>query len=330
MTTKHTSNQLMSVSDQTVLVSVVMGCFNVASSVEGTVRSIQNQTMRDWELIVVDDGSTDDTPGILLRIAAEDSRIRVITQPNRGLTQALIAGCNEARARYIARQDSGDFSLPERLATQYAYLEAHADAVAVGSSVRYIGPEGEFLGEWVRRQSPNETTGDLLERGTGFVHPSAMFRRASYIEAGGYRPQFRYAQDHDLWYRLAEIGLLGSCPEVLFEYRQELGGVSPENRVIQKQLGELARRCWELRTRGLPETPALDEAAELSLRRAATSSGTKRHSMGSSAYFVGSRLYALGDSRCRKYFMIALKARVRVLRSAFKYLGSFRFLWSTR
>ncbi len=324
------TGQMATVPRETVRVSVVMGCFNVAPSVEGTVRSIQNQSMRDWELIVVDDGSTDDTPEILRRLAAEDSRIRVITQPNRGLTQALIAGCNEARASYIARQDSGDFSLPERLATQHAYLEAHADAVAVGSSVRYIGPEGEFLGEWVRQQSPRETTSDLLERGTGFVHPSAMFRRTTYIEAGGYRPQFRYAQDHDLWYRLAEIGLLGSCPEVLFEYRQELGGVSPENRVIQKKLGELARKCWELRTRGVPETPALEEAADLSLRRGATSSKIKRHSTGSSAYFVGSRLYALGDFRCRKYFLIALKARVRVIRSAFKYLGSYRFLRSTR
>src|SRR5262245_247849 len=105
-------------------VSVVLSVYNNADTVVVAVESIQRQTLMDWEFIVVNDGSNDESPRILDELAAADSRIQVIHQENTGLTRALIRGCSEARGEYIARLDADDVSLPERLAEQAALLDS--------------------------------------------------------------------------------------------------------------------------------------------------------------------------------------------------------------
>lgn len=309
-----------------VAVSVVMGCYNCADRIADTVRSLQQQSLQTWELIVIDDGSTDGTGDILDLLAASDSRLQVIHQGNAGLTRALIRGCDLAQGVFIARQDAGDRSRPLRLHVQKAYLEAHPDVVAVGSGVRLIGPNDEFLGEWVRSAEPQEIANDLTERSVGFVHPSVMFRRDAYRAAGGYRVQFLFAQDHDLWYRLAQIGKLGTCREVLFEFRQDIVGVSPENREVQQNLGALARDCFLARSQGQSELPFLAQAAQLSERKRPTSPHVKMQARGAAAYFVGSQLFHRRDPRCRRYFAIAIQTWANPVRSLLKYFVSIFFL----
>ncbi|MCU1245929.1 MAG: glycosyl transferase, partial [Acidobacteria bacterium] len=201
-------------------ISVVMAVYNGARRLRPTIESILGQTDRDFELVVVDDGSTDGTPAILASYAELDPRVRVITQPNTGLTRALIRGCGEARGRLIARQDCGDESHPERLARQRALIDSAPDIVLVSCATAYRGPEGELL--YDVSGEGDEVRQSLLRDGVDSVrglthHGSAMFRRAAYQEAGGYRAEFYFAQDLDLWTRLARLGRIEFLPQVLYD-----------------------------------------------------------------------------------------------------------------
>ncbi|HKR64509.1 MAG TPA: glycosyltransferase, partial [Thermoanaerobaculia bacterium] len=218
--------------------SVVMSVYNGAATLTETLDSIFAQTESDFELIVIDDGSTDATPQLLA--ACRDARLRVITQPNAGLTRALIRGCAEARAEFIARHDCGDRSHPTRFAKQLAAFEG--DVVLVSCATVTLGPGGERLyvargdGDTVRaslRSAPLESIQGLSH------HGSAMFRRDAYVKAGGYRPQFYFAQDLDLWIRLAALGDIRFLAEELYEARLTLGAISWTHRDEQIALTRL-------------------------------------------------------------------------------------------
>src|SRR5258708_724619 len=206
-------------------ISVVMSVYNGAPTLGATLDSILGQTERDFECIVVDDGSTDATPDILAAYAARDPRIRVIGQPNTGLTRALIAGCADARGLYIARHDAGDLSDPRRFEIQKRALDADPEIVFVSGATLFAGPELEPL-------QVNRGSGAALE--PAFIidlsmphaliegpthHGAVMFRRDAYERAGGYRAAFYYGQDYDLWYRLAELGKFLYIDEVLYTAR---------------------------------------------------------------------------------------------------------------
>ena len=169
-------------------VSVVMAVFNGASTLRPTMESVLAQTLRDFELVVVDDGSTDATAAILADYAARDSRVRVLSQANAGLTRSLIRGCAEARAEVIARQDCGDRSLPDRLRLQLGEIERGHVLVSCGT--RFVSPEGDLLYE--THGDGDEIRTSLLTARADAIHgltshPSATFTRRAYREAGGYR-----------------------------------------------------------------------------------------------------------------------------------------------
>ncbi len=124
-------------------ISVVMSVYNGAPTLGATLDSILGQTERDFECIVVDDGSTDATSAILAEYSARDPRIRVIRQLNAGLTRALIAGCAEARGVYVARQDAGDLSDPRRFELQKRALDADPEIIFVSGATLFAGPELE-------------------------------------------------------------------------------------------------------------------------------------------------------------------------------------------
>src|SRR3954468_16236127 len=127
------------------LVSVVLPVRDGAAFVADAVNSILVQTLRDFELLVIDDGSPDATPAILAQLAASDARLRVVTQSGLGLVAALNRGLSEARSRYVARMDADDLAAPERLASQCARLEMHPDVAALGSACRVIDRNGKLL-----------------------------------------------------------------------------------------------------------------------------------------------------------------------------------------
>ena len=288
-------------------VSVVMSVYNAAEHLAATLDSILAQTLTDFELIAIDDGSTDGSGAMLDAYAQRDARIRVVHQENRGLTRALIAGCAIARGTYIARHDAGDLSDPERLATQTRILDEAPDAVLVACATQYVGPELEPL--WVARprEAPNAPMHVL--RGTELLdgpthHGSVMFRRDAYERAGGYRAPFAYGQDFDLWYRLAQLGKFAAAPEVLYTARITPDSISGSARPQQQELARLSLAALEARLRGESDEAILDEAAAVTRLRGAASGRTKAAGL----YFIGEMLRRNRDPRARAYLRRAIAA----------------------
>ena len=280
-----------------VTVSVVMSVFNGASSLDATMRSILEQSLRDFELIVVDDGSTDATPAILARYAAADPRVRVIAQTNTGLTRALIRGCAEARGKYIARHDNGDRSHRERLAKEVALLENEGH-VLVACASRYVTPDGHTL--YVARADGEEARRSLLhdpvERLQGIPnHGAALFRRDVYEAVGGYRPQFPVAQDVDLWIRMARVGTIGIVDEVLYDSDFEPHGISGVGRARQFLAGAIAVAIRN----GGDEAALLEKAATQLARKRGRKASRRRLAAGD--YFVARCLLAQGNPAWRTY-----------------------------
>jgi hypothetical protein len=200
------------------VVSIVMAAHNAARHLAETMDGIFAQTSDSWELIAIDDGSTDDTGDILDRYAKEDTRIRVIRQGNRGLAASLNSGVAEARGLYIARLDADDVPMPHRLATQVAWLDRHPEVVMVGSSAIYLA-EGIRTNTLKSVPTDPRTIRRLLVHGNCMIHPTVVMRKSALMAAGGYRTCFRAAQDYDLWLRMVEQGPIANIAEPLIYYR---------------------------------------------------------------------------------------------------------------
>jgi glycosyltransferase involved in cell wall biosynthesis len=305
-------------------VSVVMSVYNGATDLCRSVDSILSQEGVKLELIVVDDGSTDYSPNILKEYANSDERVRVISQENQGLTRALIVGCAAARGQYIARQDSGDVSLSGKLAKLLEVLTRTPDASFASCSTRYVGPKGEHLYEVSR--DPTNATARLLTLSLDEIqgpssHPSTMFSRSLYESVGGYRSAFYFAQDLDLWIRLAEHGRYVVVPEVLYQASFSFASISGIYRKEQIETAEIILECARLRRSGLSEAPALREAA---LIRPGSKRKTDRLQRAKALYFIGECLNKRGDPQARNYFRQAVHAFPLHLKSLARLVVGYR------
>jgi glycosyltransferase involved in cell wall biosynthesis len=289
-----------------------MGVYNDVERVERAVMSILAQTYEDLELIVIDDGSIDGSGPLLDRIAASDARVRVMHQENTGLTKALIRGCLEARGDFIARQDADDWSHPHRIAEQVARLVEDPGLGFVSCATQYVGPNGEPLTIVSRSADSATATRGLLENRLGPpAHGSVMFRREIYHRAGGYRPQFYFAQDADLWLRMAEVARVAYLPEVRYAFLRETESTSGLNRPVQRQFGELAELCRKTRSAGGDESAILARAQLIadSIRTGNRSRVADRRALADAAYFIGAQLTANRDPRARPYLVQTIRLR---------------------
>ena len=291
-----------------VEVSVVMSVCNDARYVAKSIESLLGQEGVSFELIIVDDGSRDETPEILARFANADPRIRVIRQENQGLTRALIRASGESRGTYLARQDADDVSLPGRLRKQADLLDREPSVRLVGCWIRHIGPLGEDLGTWQPSADAFEATrglrcGDIKRIRSLGAHGSAMFRRHDYSAVGGYRQEFYFAQDLDLWLRLTELGMLAIVPQVLYEWRMSPLSITGRFRSLQMRTARVILSLARVREEGGDEGPLLREAA---LIRPSDPRG-KRLAPG--LYFIGKRLLDRKDPRAIGYLKAATAAR---------------------
>jgi glycosyltransferase involved in cell wall biosynthesis len=231
-------------------VSVALPVFNGGAFLVPALDSILGQTFADFELIAIDDGSTDNSPALLDAYAARDSRVRVIHQANAGVVASLNRGIELARGRYIARMDADDVAHPERFARQVNFLDVNPRVAAVGSAITLIDERGERIREVDYPETPKDVA-TFLKRGCALAHPSVMMRRDAVAAMGGYRPAFQHAEDYDLWLRLAERHDLANLPERLLLYRQHQTKVSARNRAQQMlstrmaQLASVQRRSGE-------------------------------------------------------------------------------------
>ncbi|HRO63201.1 glycosyltransferase [Thermomonas sp.] len=288
-------------------VSVLMGVYNAAPTLARTLDSILTQEGVALEFIVVDDGSTDGSGEILDRAAARDSRLVVLHQANAGLTISLQRASELARGKYLARQDAGgDRSLPGRLAAQVQCLNERKDAVFATCGHRYLDAGDVFLCDEIRSEEEIKSGLTTLRYPgvRGILHPSVMIVADAFRAAGGYRAAFVVAQDIDLWLRLHELGTCAAVPEILYDYRFDLGGISRRRYAQQMAFAELAVRCAQARRNGKAEPPlVLQQYAAMDDDKSSQSRKAEYH------YFVGSCLRDRDPSSARSHFLMAWRAQ---------------------
>jgi len=209
----------------TPAISVLLPVFNAERYLTLALNSILAQSFTDFELVIVDDGSTDRSPAILTDYARRDPRIRIISRPNTGIVGALNDGLAQCRADLIARMGADDISRPNRFALQFDYLRNNPDCVLVGSRVLLIDPEGSPIREWITELTHDEIDRAHLDRGWPIVHPTVLMRRQLVEKVGAYRKQYETLEDLDLFLRLAEVGTLANLPDVLLDYRQHFSSI---------------------------------------------------------------------------------------------------------
>ena len=215
------------------LLSVVMSVYNGETYLADAVDSILAQTFRDFEFIIIDDGSSDGSLGILQDYAARDPRIRIVEQENTGLTIALCRGVEMSRGTYVARMDADDISLPNRFEKQIALLEMRPDLSASTCGVEHFFDDGSI--SHIAHIAINPQLIPLYMCFSNRIggHGQVMFRRSAYDAAGGYDPSFRYAQDYDLWTRLLDTGGFGVLDDTLYRFRTGHDSISKRSKSAQ-------------------------------------------------------------------------------------------------
>ncbi len=195
-------------------VSAVIGSFNNAATLERAVRSMLGQTVEDLELLIVDDGSRDQTADVAADSARRDARVRVLTMPeNVGIARSLNEALEAAGAPVVAILDADDWSDPQRLERQLDLLEQRPDVAVVGCRMREVDEGGRELAPRTRFQAGE--VNDVLMRFNPIPNSCAAIRRSAALAVGGYDPRYRWATEYDLWLRLSERHRLIALDETL-------------------------------------------------------------------------------------------------------------------
>ena len=223
------------------LVSVLMPVYNALPFLDEAVQSVLDQTWTDFELVAIDDGSSDGSWGRLKEFAERDRRVVIHRIDHGGIVAALNAGLALCRGEFVARADADDRCRPNRLAQQVAYLQSHPEVAVVGTDLLRIDETGRPICTLGVKVHHEQIEAVMLRGRTGtLTHATTMSRRAALIDAGGYREAYRHAEDLDLFLRVAEAGRLANVDEVLYEVRQHLGSITRKD--SQRRLYELKRQ----------------------------------------------------------------------------------------
>ena len=201
------------------VISVLMPVFNGGKHLAKAISSILEQTFQDFELLLLDDGSTDESLRILREFEALDSRVKVTARENKGLICTLNELVAQARGKYMARMDADDVAFPDRFARQLCFLDENLDVVCVGGCFEIIDGADRYLTTLKQPQSNSQIQDLLLAGHSAISHPTAMVRSVSMRAVGGYDVRYCAAEDYDLWLRLGEIGELANLSAVLLKYR---------------------------------------------------------------------------------------------------------------
>jgi glycosyltransferase involved in cell wall biosynthesis len=210
-------------------VSVVTAVRDGARFLPEALESVLGQTLEDFELIVVDDGSRDRTPEVLEEFARRDPRVRTARTGGAGPASARNRAARQARGSFLAVLDGDDVALPTRLELEVAYLQAHPGVVAVGGAAEIIDDRGVRLSVIGYPQDPSEVRRRLESARSPVVHSAATIRAASFRAIGGYRPVLDGAEDYDLWLRLSSLGQITNLDELVVRYRLHGGQTSAAN-----------------------------------------------------------------------------------------------------
>lgn len=226
-------------------IDVLIPAFNAAATLREAVDSIRRQTLSDLRIIVIDDGSTDETPSVLADLAKEEPRLHVVRKPNGGIVEARNEALRHCTAEFFACLDADDTSFSRRLEIQLDYLRGHTECVAVGGAVEHMNEHGAPLKGLQQSGPPSEANAAKAPALEPYiVHSTLMARRAITEVVGGYR-HVPNSEDSDLFWRLAEHGALINLPQVFGKYRVHTASasstiVSGRVMAIGSQLGAIS------------------------------------------------------------------------------------------
>jgi len=222
--------------------SVIMSVYNNASTLQQAINSILKQTFKDFQFIIVNDASTDQSEEILNQLSKQDKRIKLINnRAQLGLTKSLNKALKSVKTKYIARMDGDDIALPKRFEKQIKYLNEHPQIGLLGTAAYLINNQGKQIG-LKRYSSDNKVLKKKLLHYCPFIHSTWMLRRSVLLEAGEYNQNFPYAQDYELILRIASKFSTANLPEPLLKYRVDSSAaISLKNLKQQEWLALKAR-----------------------------------------------------------------------------------------
>lgn len=214
------------------LVSVLMPVYNAAPYLAESIESILNQSYDNFEFIIVDDGSTDNSKQVIKSYAAKDARIKLFERSNAGVVDALNFGLSHCRGQYIARMDADDISMKERLSFQVQFLNQNPDVGIVGSWVKLFGARNEV---WHHRQHDAHIKALMLFKTCGFSHSSVLIKKEIYSEFS-YSNSAKHVEDMELFLRirLNSSWKFANLPKILINYRVHTDQVSTKFKSIQE------------------------------------------------------------------------------------------------
>lgn len=221
-------------------VSWLIPVYNGEPFLTEALDSVLAQDFADYEVVIVNDGSTDRTGQILAEFCQRDPRIRVIEQPNGGIVSALNTGLAECRGEFVARMDADDIALPQRLSFQVDYLDTHPGCVLVGGYAVSRDAAGRITHRTNGGRHTRTDLGVFPPRVSVSMHPLITVRRASLEAIGGYRADHPHAEDYDLFIRLAALGSLDNPERDVLVYRRHEGAISIRHVETQERSAAMA------------------------------------------------------------------------------------------
>lgn len=321
--------------EQRPQVSILMAAHNAATFLRDSVQSILDQSLENFEFVIINDGSTDDTPSILESFRKQDSRIKVINQHHSGLPRSLNHGLRLCVCDLVARMDADDISLPNRLAKQVAFMDAHPEISVLGCRYRRISSEGSVLGYSPRVLAQPQEAMWRLPFGSTVPHPGVIYRRDVVLEAGAYDEDRKQTQDYDLWCRLVQMGhQVTNLPDHLLDYRVHANQASSAHGKVQSdgaQAIALGFFSWALSQDA--STQAVADIRRL-CNRDFTGLGLDAARIGSIADLAGNYVIAVGkrfsqqaQKRARRYLaknlsIASLKAAARLDACSIRFLNA--------
>lgn len=244
-------NTAQSASD-TPRISVLMALYNADAFVADAIESILAQTVADFELLILDDGSTDRSAEVVATYAEKDARIRFWGRENRGAPATRNEMAAAARAPYLAVMDADDISLPDRFERQIVFLEAHPEVVAVGGQSLLSDEDMRPIHVPRMPTDHDEIDDNHLSGVVSMAHSGLFMRAEAFHEVGGYDEGAPYSEDLDLWLRLAEIGRLANLPDVVVKYRLHENSICGRNGSQQlEDWRKASGAAWK--RRGIPD-----------------------------------------------------------------------------
>lgn len=229
-------------------VSIIMPAYNAELYIRESIDSVLRQSFTDFELIIINDGSTDNTQSIAEHYAKIDKRVLVINQKNQGVVATLNAGIKEARAPYIARIDGDDPWFDNKLEDQVNAFKRNAELVLIGGGFEIIDEDGYYIETIFPPTYDRDIRRTMMLRNS-FGHAGVMFKRNAIVKAGLYSDKCGPTEDFDMWIKLSKLGKVANLPRPIYRYRINRSGISQQNSAIQtKETTKHIERQWQQST----------------------------------------------------------------------------------